>query len=126
MPKRPAGTTVRLTRMAMNPDSVQAHGLVFKLQYGFASRDRPSLQIFPNTEEAEAGEWRIYGAPDTDGLVASIAFSGLNDEREVALAGARWRVTFVAMATREIDYPRGGKAMEPVYEFTVEPLRTAR
>jgi hypothetical protein len=120
------GTRIKIIRQAMNTDRATACGLVIKLTYVFPKRDQPHLEIFPDNEQTRSEEWEIYGAKyDQDGnkhdCVRTIEFSGLNESKVFEL-NSRFRVQFVGLTEEEIDYPRGGKTMEPVYHFEIEAL----
>ncbi len=110
----------------MNPAWAEAFGFIFKLRYHFPKKEKPALEVFANDDEAKSKEWHIYGAPadaeDDSERVAKIEFSALNETKEFHLAGSTFRIQYVNLGEIEFDYPRGGKTIEPVYEFVLESL----
>lgn len=113
--------TIRLTRMAYNPESATAFGHIWKLAYHFSNKMRPELRVFADNEAAREGDWSTYGAPD--GQAEVLSFDGVGDARPLRLDGETFSVRFDTLDKRLVDYPRGGPEEEPVYGFTIERLR---
>jgi hypothetical protein len=106
----------------MNPAWASAFGLVIKLTYTFSQKDRPRLEIFPDSTTTRAEEWEIYGAkPDSEGGecpdVRVIEFQGPGDSTSFTLNG-HFTVKFVSLTEEPFRYPKG-EALEPMYHFSI-------
>jgi len=115
-------TRIKIARLAMNPSSATAFGLVFKLSYAFANPNAPELVVFADDDLSRAGEWHVYGV-SADACSTShdhLKFSSLADKKETRMGGVSCCVTFVRHSKIRVSYPRGGETLEPIYEFDVE------
>ncbi|MEB2843421.1 hypothetical protein GAO09_00430 [Rhizobiales bacterium RZME27] len=112
---------MNLTHISLNTEWAEAFGFVIKLEYGFPDIEQPELEIFRDSEEARANDWRIYGVPskaETD-FAEHVKFSEPGTVRYVPLGISVLRIEFVRCYHSIYDYPRGGPTVVPRYDFIV-------
>ncbi len=115
-------TQFKITRIAMNADRVYLHGLIIKLTYTFPKIQSPHLEVFEDNEKTRTEEWDIYGAKDQDNnddQVRVIEFTDLQQSIEFELIGIKYRIQFLKFSEQEVNYPRTGKTLVPVYYFAI-------
>lgn len=102
----------------------EAFGLIFKLPYHLEKREKPSLEIFLNDDEAKAKEWEVYGTllDDSDDRFANVRFSASGEERQFQICSSIFRIRFDKVCEDYFVYPNGSKELKPVYEFLVKSL----
>jgi hypothetical protein len=113
-------TRIRIRHQAINTDRAYCNGLIFKLTYTFPKKDHPHLEIFSDTDQAKAEEWDIYGAKQNGDSVLIVEFSKPGESKKFELAGETYQIEFKEITEEEVNYPRAGRTLEPVYHFVLK------
>ncbi len=100
----------------MNPDVFVYGSILFKLAYVQKCNGFPIIEVFENSEEAQRGEWAVYGPNDEDSH--RISFRNFNETKRVEIKDAIYEIKFEKHNNEEYKYPKQTEIID-VFQFAI-------
>lgn len=100
----------------MNPDVFVYGNILVKLAYVQKCNGFPIIEVFENTQEAQKGEWSVYGPNYEDSH--RISFRNLDEIRTVEIKDVIYEIKFEKHENEKYKYPKLTEVID-VFQFAI-------